>query len=135
MKFINNPFFIMKTFKTVLIALAAALLFVSCTGNVNDPVKGTYKCTCDKDVSSYTGCGNIFNSMNDAVITAINGRDTRLKANDDIAVNAAAKVAEELKDQAETDFTVYVVFQEGNVMGENEKKPVILKSFNFKPVN
>ena len=125
----------MKTIKIILLALAATLLFSSCTGTVNETVSGTYGCTCDKDVSANTGCGTIFYGMSDAVAKATSNISIRSKANDDLAVNAAAKVAEELKDQAETDFTVYVVFKEGNVMGAPEKKPVILQTFNFKPVN
>lgn len=57
------------------------------------------------------------------------------QTNSDLAINAAAQAAESVKDQAETDFTVHVVFKEGNVMGAPEKEAVILKSFNFKPVN
>ena len=82
MKFINNPFFTKKAFKSILLAFAAALLFVSCTGNVNDLTKMYLRQRCELVHRS-----------------------------------------------------VYVIFQEGNVMGESEKKPVILKSFNFKPVN
>lgn len=102
---------------------------------MESPGPGVYQCTCDKDVSAYTGCGTIFNTMNDAVLNALKNKDVRTPENDQLAINAAAQAAESVKDQAETDFTVHVVFKEGNVMGAPEKEAVILKSFNFKPVN
>lgn len=47
----------------------------------------------------------------------------------------ADKAAEEHKDQANKKVVVSVVFQPGNAMGEAEKKPIVIKSYTFTPVN
>lgn len=52
-----------------------------------------------------------------------------------VVIAAADKVAAEYKDQANKPIEVYVVFQPGNAMGEAEKKPIVIKTYKFTPVD
>ncbi len=128
----------MKATKSILIAIAACMVFciTSCNQIDNsDPVVGIYTCIPDINVSSSEGSGIIFGAMRDAVLKATRQYDIRSSAGDNAAVSAAEGVAAQYKDQANKKIVISVVFQPGNAMGEAEKKPVVLKSFTFTPVN
>ena len=130
--------FTMKAFKFIALAAVAclALCFSSCTKiSGNDKTVGSYTATCDINVSSSEGSGIIFVAIRDAVITASRGFDVRSDSNDKAVIAAADKAAEEHKNQANKKIVVSVVFQPGNAMGEAEKKPVVIKSYTFTPVN
>ncbi len=128
----------MKTFKFIALAAAACIAFCcsSCTKiSGDDTTVGTYTATCDADVSSSEGSGVIFFAIRDAVINASKGFNVRSNSNDKAVIAAADKAAEEHKDQANKKVVVSVVFQPGNAMGEAEKKPIVIKSYTFTPVN
>lgn len=130
----------MKTLKLIAMAVVAciALCLTSCSEINNggsDPVIGSYGATSDIAVSSSEGSGVIFNAIRDAVINTSRGFDVRTKENDKAVIAAADKVAGQYKDQANKKIVVSVIFQPGNAMGEAEKKPVVLKSYTFTPVN
>lgn len=128
----------MKTIKFIAMAFVAcmALCLSSCTkGGSDSGDSGTYTATCNVTVSNSEGSGIIFHKIRDAVIVA--GRDFYFKtpANDKVVIAAADKVAAEYKDQANKPIEVYVVFQPGNAMGEAEKKPIVIKTYKFTPVD
>lgn len=128
----------MKAIKLFAIAAVAcmALCFTSCTKpGSNDPVVGSYTATCDITVVNTEGSGIIFGKIKDAVIIASRGFDVRSDANDKVVIAAADKVAAEYKDQANKKIVVSVVFQPGNEMGAAEKKPIVIKSYTFTPVD
>ncbi len=123
----------MRIVKSLILAIAAALLLSSCQVIKPEGTLGTYSVTCDKTVSANTGNGVIFNTMYDAVAKL--KFDFRTSANDKAVIAATDKVAEEYKDQASEPIVISVVFKEANAMGEAEKKPVVIKSYNFTPVD
>lgn len=123
----------MRIVKSLILAIAAALLLSSCQVIKPEGTLGTYSVTCDKTVSANTGNGVIFNTMYDAVAKL--KFDFRTSANDKAVIAATDKVAEEYKDQASEPIVISVVFREANAMGEAEKKPVVIKSYNFTPVD
>lgn len=128
----------MKTIKLIAMAFVAcmALCLSSCTKvDTGSGDSGSYTATCNVTVSNSEGSGIIFYKIRDAVIVA--GRDFNFKtsANDKVVIAAADKVAAEYKDQANKPIEVYVVFQPGNAMGEAAKKPIVIKTYKFTPVN
>ena len=127
----------MKAIKLITLAVAAcmALCFTSCTTTGTDTEIGNYTCTVDVTVSAYEGAGIVFYAMRDAVIKASRDFDFRTSANDNVVIAAADKTAQEYKDQSNKKINVSVVFQPGNAMGEAEKKPVVLKTYTFVPVD
>ena len=125
----------MKRFLLFLL-VPLALCFTSCTKTTdNGKDVGTYTAICDTDVSSSEGSGIIYVAIRDAVIIASRGFDFRTADNDKAVIAAADKAAEEHKDQANKKVVVSVVFQPGHAMGEAEKKPVVIKSYTFTPVD
>ena len=127
----------MKAFKFIALAVAACmtLCFTSCTKTGTDQTLGTYSATCNVEVSTSEGSGIIFSAIRDAVINASRGFDFRTDANDKAVIAAADKAAAEHKDQANKAIVVSVVFQPANAMGEAEKKPIVIKTYPFTPVN
>jgi hypothetical protein len=128
----------LKGFKFIALAAVACLTlcFTSCTKTTGDDKNvGSYTAICDSDVSSSEGSGIIFFAIRDAVITASRGFNVRSDSNDKAVIAAADKAAEEHKNQANKAVVVSVVFQPGNAMGEAEKKPTVLKSYTFVPVD
>ena len=128
----------MKAIKFFAIAAVAcmALCFTSCTKpSGNDPVVGSYTAIADISVVNTEGSGIILGKIKDAVIIASRGFDVRSDANDKVVIAAADKVAAEYKDQANKKIVVSVVFQPGNEMGTAEKKPIVIKSYTFTPVD
>ena len=129
----------MKAFKLIALAAAAcmAICFTSCTkvSGGDDKNLGTYGATCDVSVSTSEGSGVIFSAIRDAVIVTSRSFDFRTDANDKAVIAAADKAAAEHKDQANKKIVVSVIFQPANAMGEAEKKPIVLKSYTFNPVD
>lgn len=125
----------MKRF-LILLLVPFALSFTSCT-KTTDTGKdaGSYTAICDDNVSSSEGSGVIFFAIRDAVLNASRNFDFRTDANDKAVIAAADKAAEEHKNQANKKIVVSVVFQPGHAMGEAEKKPVVIKSYTFTPVD
>ncbi|MBO4417630.1 MAG: hypothetical protein J5801_05895 [Bacteroidales bacterium] len=127
----------MKTIKTILVAVAAcvALCFTSCTKTTDTGENfGSYSAIADVDLSSKEGSGIIYYQIRDAVINASKGLNYRTAANDQTVIAAADPVAETYKNYANKPVVVSVVFQPANAMGEAEKKPIVIKSYSFKPV-
>ena len=122
----------MKFVKTIILTIAAALLFVSCEKSGPEGVLGTYGAACDKTVSQSTGSGIILKEMQDAI--AALKFDFRTKENDKAVLAATDKIASERKDYASETIKISVYFKEANAMGEAEKKPVYLKEYTFTPV-
>ena len=123
----------MKIVKSLILAIAATLLFASCEVTKPEGVLGTYSVTCDKtSVNASTGSGIIFNKLYDAVAKL--KFDFRTDANDKAVLAATDKIAADYKDQASEPIVISVVFREANAMGEAEKKPVVIKSYTFTPV-
>ena len=127
----------MKLIKFFTLAIAATLMFASCGDTSSDePVLGTYSCTCDQNVASSTPNGVIFFAMQNEVIKVSKDFNFRTKENDNAVIAAADKVAKEYKDQAEEKtLTVSVIFTEANAMGKPENKPVVLKDYTFTPID
>ena len=127
----------MKAIKLVTMAVVAfmALGLTSCTKNIQDPVVGDYTVISDITVNRNEGSGIIYYQMRDAVINAARGADVRSEATDKAVIAAADVVAHDYKDQANKKVVLSVVFQPGNAMGEAEKKPTVLKSYTFVPVD
>ena len=123
----------MKTVRIIAMALVAcmALCLTSCNKNVSEPVSGTYGVTADKDVPS--GAGSIFAEMSDAVTSAGNF-SFRSEANDSAVKAAADKVYNERKGTSDINATISVVFKPGNVSGQAEKKPELVKAYKFEVV-
>ena len=123
----------MKLVKIIILAIAAALLFVSCETSGPEGTLGSYSVTCDKEVAGSSGSGIIYKQMYDAVAKL--KFDFRTKANDQAVIAATDKVASDYKDQASEEMTITVYFKEANALGEAEKKAVTIKSYKFTPVN
>jgi hypothetical protein len=127
----------MKAIKLITLAVAAcvALCFTACTKTGTEPEVGTYTCTVDVTVSAYEGAGIVFFAMRDAVIDASRGFNVRTPENDSIVLAAADAAAKEHGDDSNKLMSVAVVFQPGNVMGEAEKEPIVLRRYTFVPVD
>lgn len=123
----------MKIVKIACLALASALLFASCNKNADEKISGTYMCIPDIEVSAQEGSGIIFNEMEEAVQTAAAKYNFRTKESDAAVIAAADKVEAERKDYANKKIKIDVAFKEGNVAGQPEKTPVVLKSYTFTP--
>ena len=124
----------MKLFKIIVLAAAAVLLCASCTKSGTEQVLGNYSVTCDKAVSSSTGSGVIYYAMYNKIVAVARDFNFRTDANDKAVIAAADQIASEYKDQASEKITVSVIFTEANALGEAEKKPVVIKSYTFTPV-
>lgn len=126
----------MKTFKFMALAAAACLSFclVSCKKDVDEKVSGTYGVTVNVDVDYNKGSGIIFSEMENAVNTVAKDFSFRTKANDDAIIAATDKVEKDYKDQADKEVVISVVFKPGNVVGQPEKNPEVVKAYTFKPV-
>lgn len=123
----------MKLFKIITMAVLSALLFVSCEVTGPEGVLGTYSVTCDKVVSNNTGSGIIYKQMYDAVAKL--KFEFKTAANDKAVIAATDKVAEDYKNQASEKITLSVVFTEANALNEAQKKPIVLKTYTFTPVD
>ena len=121
----------MKLVKILALAVATALLFVSCTQNNSEAPHGNYVVTCDKDVSLLSGSGSIFSEMYDEVAKL--GYEVRTAANDKAVIAATDKVYEARKNQASEALTISVGFKEGNVSGQPENTPVVIKTYTLTP--
>ena len=75
-----------------------------------------------------------FSEMEKAVNTVAKDFSFRTKANDDAIIAATDKVEKDYKDQADKEVVISVVFKPGNVVGQSEKKPEVVKAYTFKPV-
>ena len=122
----------MKLVKILALAVATALLFVSCTKNNSEAPHGNYVVTCDKEVSLLSGSGIIFNEMSEEVAKL--GYEVKTAANDKAVIAATDKVYEARKDQASEAITISVGFKEGNVSGKPENTPVVIKTYKLTPV-
>lgn len=123
----------MKLFKIITMAVLSALLFVSCEVTGPEGVLGTYSVTCDKVVSNNTGSGIIYTQMYDAVAKL--KFEFKTASNDKAVIAATDKVAEDYKNQASEKITLSVVFTEANALNEAQKKPIVLKTYTFTPVD
>lgn len=85
-------------------------------------------------MSAYSGSGVIFTAMYDEVAKLAREMNFRTDANDKKVIAATDKIAAEYKNQASEKITISVVFTEANESGKAEKKPVVLKSYVFTPV-
>ena len=124
----------MKLLKIIFLAVVSSLLFVSCVEKTGpEGTLGNYSVTCDKTDSVNTGSGIIFTKMSDAVVNL--KLEFRTAANDKTVIATTDKVANEYKNPASEKIVVSVVFTEAKALGESEKKPVVLKTYTFTPVD
>ena len=125
----------MKLVKIILLAVAAALLTVSCVQKSGpEGTLGNYSVTNDKGtVNASTGSGIIYTKMYDAVAKL--KFDFRTTANDKAVIAATDKVASDYKDYANETIKISVVFTEANALGEAQKAPVVIKTYTFTPVS
>ena len=86
-------------------------------------------------MSAYSGSGVIYTTMYDEVAKLTREMDFRTDANDKKILAATDKIAAEYKNQASEKITISVVFTEANESGKAGKKPVVLKSYVFTPVD
>ena len=126
----------MRILKAIVLAAAAALLFVSCVPKTTpESIPGNYSVTCDKTVSLNSGSGIIYSTMYDEVAKLANELKFRTDANDKKVIAVTDKVAAEYKNQASEKIKISVIFTESNQSGKPENKPVVIKSYDFIPVD
>ena len=126
----------MKTVKIFATGLAVlmALSLSSCKKTTGDEkVSGTYEVTANVETVDYNkGHGVIFGAMESAVNETARNFSFRTDANDKAVIAAADKAAKEHENQSDIDIVISVVFKPGNVSGQAENKPIVIKSYTFK---